>query len=362
MSRSWSPPSGRSRRINSRRARLGYSSLSMTTSDVSPNHDFLCRGIFVRTTCFVLRREKLQMAKVVTALRSATEKAVSAGKVALITGGTSGIGAATARRMAELGAKVVITGRRQREGRRLVGDIRRNGGCAAFFPADLSRSDEARRIVPFTIETFGRLDYAFNNAGISGDNRLLVDQTEENFDRVFAVNVKALFLLLQDEVKQMLAQGRGGSIVNAASVAGLLATPTAGPYVASKHAVLGLTKTAAVEYGRYGIRVNAVSPGAVRTEMLLAVFGSEEVDRMGAVHPIGRIGRPEEIADAVAWLFSNESSYFSGQSLTLDGGLTAQRPRGQGPVSKRAAEPGEERAIGQDRIASSDPQAEAIAH
>jgi NAD(P)-dependent dehydrogenase (short-subunit alcohol dehydrogenase family) len=334
----------------------------MTASDVSSNHDFLCRGIFVRTTCFVLRREKLQMAKVVTALRSATEKAVSAGKVALITGGTSGIGAATARRMAELGAKVVITGRRQREGRRLVGDIRRNGGCAAFFPADLSRSDEARRIVPFTIETFGRLDYAFNNAGISGDNRLLVDQTEENFDRVFAVNVKALFLLLQDEVKQMLAQGCGGSIVNAASVAGLLATPTAGPYVASKHAVLGLTKTAAVEYGRYGIRVNAVSPGAVRTEMLLAVFGSEEVDRMGAVHPIGRIGRPEEIADAVAWLFSNESSYFSGQSLTLDGGLTAQRPRGQGPVTKRAAEPGEERAIGQDRIASSDPQAEAIAH
>jgi NAD(P)-dependent dehydrogenase (short-subunit alcohol dehydrogenase family) len=264
--------------------------------------------------------------------------------------------------MAELGAKVVITERRQREGRRLVGDIRRSGGCAPFFPADLSRSDEARRIVPFTIETFGRLDYAFNNAGISGDNRLLVDQTEENFDRVFAVNVKALFLLLQDEVKQMLAQGCGGSIVNAASVAGLLATPTAGPYVASKHAVLGLTKTAAVEYGRYGIRVNAVSPGAVRTEMLLAVFGSEEVDRMGAVHPIGRIGRPEEIADAVAWLFSNESSYFTGQSLTLDGGLTAQRPSGQGPVTKRAAEPGEERPIGQDRIASSDPQADAIAH
>jgi len=160
----------------------------------------------------------------------------------------------------------------------------------------------------------------------------------------------------------MLAQGRGGSIVNAASVGGLLATPTAGHYVASKHAVLGLTKTAAVEYGRYGIRVNAVSPGAVRTEMLLDVFGSEEVDRMGEVHPLGRIGRPEEIADAVAWLFSTESSYFMGQSLTLDGGLTAQRPHGQGPVTKRTAEPEEGRPLGANRIASSDPQAEAIAH
>jgi NAD(P)-dependent dehydrogenase (short-subunit alcohol dehydrogenase family) len=266
------------------------------------------------------------MARVVTAFKSAIENCVSAGEVVLITGGTSGIGAATARRMAKLGVKVVVTGRRQREGRLLVSEICRNGGCAAFFRADLSRPDEVRRIVPFTVETFGHLDYAFNNAGISGENRLLIDQTEENFERVFAVNVKALFLLLQDEVKQMLAQGGGGSIVNAASVGGFLATPTAGVYVASKHAVLGLTKTAAVEYGRYGIRVNAVSPGAVHTEMLLSVFGNEEITQMGAVHPLGRIGRPEEIADAVAWLFSDESSYYTGQSLTLDGGLTAQRP------------------------------------
>jgi NAD(P)-dependent dehydrogenase (short-subunit alcohol dehydrogenase family) len=136
-----------------------------------------------------------------------------------------------------------------------------------------------------------------------------------------------MFLLLQDEVKQMMAQGNGGSIVNTASVGGLLAFPTAGPYVASKHAVLGLTKTAAIECGRYGIRVNGVSPGAVGTEMLLDVFGSEEaLDEMSAVHPVDRIGRPEEIADAVAWLFSDKSSFCTGQSLTLDGGLTAQRP------------------------------------
>src|SRR5580692_7472990 len=270
-----------------------------------------------------------------------------AGKVALITGGNSGIGAAAARRVAELGAQVVLTGRRQSEGRRLVNDIKRNSGSAAFIEADLRQPEQAKRIVPFTLKTFGRLDYAFNNAGISGENRLLTDQTERTFDRVFAVNVKALFLLLQDEVKQMLAQGRGGSIVNAASVAGLLATPTAGPYAASKHAVLGLTKTAAVEYGRYGIRVNAVSPGAVRTEMLLEVFGSEgALDQMGSIHPIGRIGRPEEIADAVAWLFSEKSSYYTGQSMTLDGGLTAKRPYITQPVDTGGAALEEQRLAG----------------
>ena len=151
---------------------------------------------------------------------------------------------------------------------------------------------------------------------------------------MFAVNVKGLFILLEEELRQMLRQGNGGSIVNAASVSGLLAIPTAGHYVASKHAVFGLTKMAAVEYGQYGIRVNAVSPTAVRTEMLLQVFGSEEaLAQMASVHPLGRIGNVEEIADAVIWLFSEESSYYTGQSLTLDGGLTAQRPSVNLPVS-----------------------------
>jgi NAD(P)-dependent dehydrogenase (short-subunit alcohol dehydrogenase family) len=250
-----------------------------------------------------------------------------AGRVAVITGGNSGIGAAAAKHLAMLGAQVVITGRRQSEGRLVVDEIRRNSGSAAFIKADLSQTEQVKRIVPFAVETFGRVDYAFNNAGISGDNRLLTDQAEANFDSVFAVNVKALFLLLQDEIRQMMAQGQGGSIVNTASVGGLVAYPTAGPYVASKHAVLGLTKTAAIECGRYGIRVNAVSPAAIRTDLLLGVFGTEEaLNKMSAVHPIGRIGQPEEIADAVAWLFSDRSSYYTGQSLTLDGGLTAQRP------------------------------------
>lgn len=254
-----------------------------------------------------------------------------------------------------MGAKVVITGRRLRAGQRLVNEIKRSAGCAAFFQADLSQPEQVRLIVPFTLEVFGRLDFAFNNAATSGDNRLLMDQTQENFDRVLAVNVKALFLLLQDEVKQMMAQGQGGSIVNAASVSGLLAIPSAGPYVASKHAVLGLTKTAAVEYGRYGVRVNAVSPGAVRTEMLRGVFGSEEaLDRMGSVHPLGRIGRPEEVAEAVVWLFSNQSSYYTGQSLTLDGGLTAQRPSAPGPATANMVTQTEGQSIGDVRRSSSD--------
>ena len=266
------------------------------------------------------------------------------GKVALITGGTSGIGAATARLLTRLGARVVITGRRRREGRSLLLEIVRNGGCAAFIQADLSRPEEVRRIVPFVIKRYGRLDYAFNNAGTPGDSGRLLEQTEENFDHIFSVNVKAVFLLLQDELSQMLVQGQGGSIVNAASVGGLLATPAAGPYVASKHAVLGLTKTAAVEYGRYGIRVNAVSPGAIQTGMLLQVFGSQEkVDRMRTVHPLGRIGRSEEIADAVAWLFSEKSSYYTGQSLTLDGGLTAQRPFVQQLTRAESVESGQDR-------------------
>ena len=135
-----------------------------------------------------------------------------AGKVALITGGNSGIGAAAARRVADLGAHVVITGRRQSEGRLVVNDVKCNGGSAAFIQADLTQPEQVRRIVPFVLETFGRLDYAFNNAGISGGNRLLTQQTEKNFDSVFAVNVKALFLLLQDEIKQMIAQGRGAQL------------------------------------------------------------------------------------------------------------------------------------------------------
>ena len=199
-----------------------------------------------------------------------------------------------------------------------------------FLRADLSVPEEVRQVVPDAVRVFGRLDYAFNNAGISGPNRTLAEQSEADFDEVFRINVKSLFIMMQHEIHQMLVQGRGGSIVNMASVGSMLATPGASIYVASKHAVIGLTKSAAIEYGPQGIRVNAVSPGSIRTEMLREVFGGDDaLNRLEAIHPIRRIGIPDDVANAVAWLFSDQSSYYTGQSLVLDGGLTAQRPMAQ---------------------------------
>lgn len=248
------------------------------------------------------------------------------GKVALITGGTSGIGEATVRRVAHLGAKTLFVGRNEESGLRIERELVRNGAEAVFFKADLGRPEEVRRIVPATVNIFGRLDFAFNNAGISGENGFIADQKEANFDDVFAVNVKGLYFALQDEIQQLVRQGWGGSIVNMASVSGLVATPGASVYIASKHAVLGLTKSAAIEYGPQGIRVNAISPGAIRTEMLNDIFGAAGVGQMAEAHPLRRIGASDDVADAVVWMFSDHSSYYTGQSLVLDGGLTAQRP------------------------------------
>jgi len=255
------------------------------------------------------------------------------GRVALITGGTAGIGEATARRVASLGARTVIVGRDEDDGLRIQRELCRDGAEVDFFRADLSKPDEVRSVVPSVIDKYGRLDFAFNNAGISGQNRPIAEQSEANFDEVFVVNVKGLFIVLQQEIRRMLRQGWGGSIVNMASVGGTLATPGASIYIASKHAVLGLTKSAAIEYGPSGIRVNAISPGAIRTDMLRKAYGSDAaLDKMAVVHPVRRIGDPEDVADAVTWLFSEYSSYYTGQSLVLDGGLTAQRPFIRTPV------------------------------
>jgi NAD(P)-dependent dehydrogenase (short-subunit alcohol dehydrogenase family) len=249
------------------------------------------------------------------------------GKVALITGGTAGIGEATVRRMAQLGSSTVFVGRNENKGRSIENELRHEGTEVRFIKADLSQPDDVRKIVSAAVSIFGRLDFAFNNAGVSGRKKLLTDQVEADFDSLFSVNVKGLFVAMQEEIRQMLRQGWGGSIVNMASVGGLVATPGAAAYVASKHAVIGLTKAAAVEYGPHGIRVNAVSPGAIRTEMLHQAFGGDSaLDEIATLHPVRRIGIPDDVADAVVWLFSDQSSYYTGQSLVLDGGLTAQRP------------------------------------
>jgi A-factor type gamma-butyrolactone 1'-reductase (1S-forming) len=248
-------------------------------------------------------------------------------KVVLITGGTGSIGAATVRRMSQLGANVLFTGRQLELANSVIRQTEHNPGKVVFVPADLSVPEEVEKIVPAVISSFGRLDFAFNNAGTSGPRRLLAEPSEDVFDYVFAVNVKAVFLLLESELRFMVQQHCGGSIVNTSSVNGMIATPGFAPYVASKHALLGLTQSAAIEYGQYGIRVNAVSPGAIRTPLLRDAVGSEKaLDSLSASHPLLRIGTPEEVAETVVWLFSDSSSYVTGQSLVLDGGLTAQRP------------------------------------
>ena len=247
-----------------------------------------------------------------------------AGKVALITGGTSGIGRATALAFAREGAKVVVTGRRPEEGAETVRLVTQAGGEARFLRADVAKAAEVEAMVRGTVDAFGRLDYAFNNAGIDGTMAPMVEQTEENYAQVMDINVRGLWLSMKAEIAQLLKQG-GGAIVNNSSIAGLVGFPSGGIYVASKHAVIGLTKTAALEYARQGVRVNAVCPAAIQTDMLDRVFGSEEAKgQMAGMHPMGRIGRAEEVATAVVWLCSEGASFVTGHALPVDGGYLSQ--------------------------------------
>jgi NAD(P)-dependent dehydrogenase (short-subunit alcohol dehydrogenase family) len=244
------------------------------------------------------------------------------GKVALITGGTTGIGRDAAVLFAKAGARVVVTGRREAEGNETVSLVRAAGGEALFIKSDVSKSADVQMMVQKTVEKFGRLDVAFNNAGIEGVWVPLVEQTEENWDQVHSINLKGVWLCLKYEIQQMLKQGSGGAIVNMSSVAGLIGAVAAGVYIASKHGVLGLTKTAALECAPSGIRVNAVCPAVIETAMADRAFSDPEISkRMRAMHPIGRFGRPIEIAEAVLWLSSSKSSFMTGHYIVLDGGM-----------------------------------------
>jgi len=246
-------------------------------------------------------------------------------KVALITGGTTGIGRDTAVLFAKHGAKVVFTGRREAEGNETLGLVRAAGGEGLFLKSDVSKASDVQSIVQKTVEKFRRLDIAFNNAGVEGQLMPLIDQTEENWDYVHNINLKGLWLCLKYEVQQMLKQGSGGAIVNMSSVAGLIGAAGLGVYVASKHGVLGLTKSAALEYAPQGIRVNAVCPAVIETAMADRAFGGDPAvnKAMLALHPLGRFGKPIEIAEAVLWMCSEKSSFMTGHEIVLDGGMLA---------------------------------------
>jgi NAD(P)-dependent dehydrogenase (short-subunit alcohol dehydrogenase family) len=245
-------------------------------------------------------------------------------KVALVTGGGSGIGRATALAFAREGAQVVIGDSNVQRGEETVSMISDAGGTASFKRTDVLVAAEVEAMVDHAVTTYGRLDMAFNNAGIEGDVKPLADQTEANFDAAMGVNVKGVWLSMKYEIPRMLKQG-DGAIVNCSSVAGVVGFPEIGIYAASKHAVIGLTKTAALEYSPQGIRINAVSPAAIDTEMIdrLADGMNTKKHDLTKFHPIGRLGRVEEVAEAVLWLCSDKASFVTGHSLIIDGGFTA---------------------------------------
>ena len=246
------------------------------------------------------------------------------GKVALITGGTSGIGRDTGVLFAKAGAKVVIAGRREPEGQESVNLVRAAGGDGVFFKTDVSKASEVEGLVQKAVEKFGRIDVAFNNAGVEGAWVPIVRQSEADWDRTIEINLKGVWLCLKYEIRQMLKQGVGGAIVNMASVMASVGSAGAAAYTASKHGVIGLTKAAALETAKSGIRINAVSPATIETDMSERLFGAPAVHKFVlGCHPIGRFGKPAEIAEAVVWMCSDKASFMTGQSLVLDGGFLA---------------------------------------
>jgi NAD(P)-dependent dehydrogenase (short-subunit alcohol dehydrogenase family) len=247
------------------------------------------------------------------------------GKVVLVTGGGSGIGRATALKLAQEGAKVMVADYVPEGGERTVKMITDKSGTASFFLADVSVAKQVEAMVAKTVETYGRLDGAFNNAGIQGGMATTVETIEQHFDRTIAINLKGVWLCMKYEIPRMLNQV-GGSIVNAASICGLVGFELLCAYNAAKHGVIGLTRTAALEYAAQRIRVNCVCPGVIRTPMVERVFDSGRLteDQINAAEPIGRIGRPEEIAKAVVWLLSDAAPFVIGHPMTIDGGWVAR--------------------------------------
>lgn len=248
-----------------------------------------------------------------------------AGKIALVTGGSSGIGRATALIFAREGAKVVVADVNIEGSQETVRQIQAAGGEAIFIKTDVSQAVEVETMVKKTVETYGRLDCAFNNAGIEGVLKPTSDYDIDTWDRVLSINLKGVWLCMKYEIQQMLSQG-GGAIVNTASAAGLVAVSGMSAYVAAKHGVVGLTKTAALEYAKAGIRVNAVCPGGVDTPMVQRVFSKNPqfAEAAASAEPVGRLAQPAEIGEAVVWLCSEAASFVTGHPMAVDGGMVAQ--------------------------------------
>jgi NAD(P)-dependent dehydrogenase (short-subunit alcohol dehydrogenase family) len=244
------------------------------------------------------------------------------GKVGVVTGGGSGIGKATALAMARAGAALVIGNRDAAKGEEFVGLIRQAGGRVVLQKTDVSRPADVRGLVERAVQEFGRLDLAFNNAGVDGQQVPLHQQDVEQASSLFDVNIKGVFYCMKYEIEQMLRTG-GGSIVNTSSIFGLNGYPGWSLYVATKHAVTGMTKAAALDYARQNVRVKAVGPGPVETPLLAKGTGGDP-HSYAAFVPMGRIGQPEEIADAVVWLLSDAARYVTGHTLPVDGGVCAQ--------------------------------------
>lgn len=246
-------------------------------------------------------------------------------KVAIITGSGSGIGRATALLFARKGAKVVVSDINEAGGQETLAQIKSEGGEATFLACDVAEKSAVENLFEKTMSSYGRLDFLVNNAGIDGTFAFTHDYPDEVYEKIVAINQTGLFYCMKAGLKIMLEQGEGGAIVNISSVAGIGAAPRMSAYAASKYAVIGLTKTAASEYGKYNIRVNAVCPTVIETPMSQKTVGVDpgiaEMIKMSI--PMKRFGQAEEVADVIAWLCSDSSSYVNGQELRVDGGMRA---------------------------------------
>ncbi len=244
-------------------------------------------------------------------------------KIAFVTGAAFGIGRATAIAFASRGANVVLAD--WIEDNTTLNEIKKMGGNAIFAKCDVSKGSDIERTLNESVNKFGRVDFAVNNAGIEGQNAVTHECTEQNWDKTISINLKGLWLCMKSELPIMLKQGNG-AIVNVASIAGLIGFPGLPAYVVSKHGVIGLTKTAALEYAKQGIRINAVCPGVIKTEMIDRVTGKDKLveKQYEDMEPVGRMGKPEEVAEAIVWLCSDAASFITGHALNVDGGWLAK--------------------------------------